>query len=99
MVVAVLQRGRTQVDHGVVPTELDLNGGSQGGPELRQRPRPVREPVNGSTITQDDGWIVAVSRGFQFALNMENRPLCRTSTNLVILPWESTTEDHTGGFW
>ena len=85
MVVAVLLRGRAQVDDGVVPTELDLEGGAEGRPELLQRPRPVGQAVDRSTITQHNGRIVAVPSDLQLALDIEDCPLRRASTGWVVL--------------
>jgi hypothetical protein len=98
VVVAVLLRGRAQVDDSVVSTELYLESRAQGRPELFRRPWPVRQPVDRSPITQHNGRIVAVSCDLQLSLHMEDRSLRGSAALVIVFARKAASEDYSGGF-
>lgn len=94
VVVPVLERRGAEMNDGIVPAELAIKSGSQGGPELLRRAWPIGEAIDGATITEDDRRIVAIPRGLQLALDIEDRPLGGAATGRIILSRKAAAKDY-----
>ncbi|HLG58731.1 MAG TPA: hypothetical protein VI485_25525 [Vicinamibacterales bacterium] len=94
VVVPVLWRRGAEMNDSIVPAELAIKGGSQGGPELLRRAWPIGEAIDGATITQDNRRIVAIPRGLQLALDIEDRPLRGAATGRIVLSRKAAAKDY-----
>ena len=62
------------MDNGIVPAELIVQRRAYGGPQI-VRSWPICRAIDGPPVAEHDGWIVAICRGFEFPLNVEDGSL------------------------
>jgi hypothetical protein len=96
-VVSVLEGRRSKVNQRVVPTQFVRQRRVHGRKKIIGA-RPVRRSVNGSTVAEDDGSVMAGGGFFKLPLDMKNGALRGSSGCYVGAPRKAAPEDDAGGF-
>jgi len=96
-VVTVLEGWRAKVNDRIVAAKFVSERRVHGAEEIIGA-GPVRGPVDGSAIAQDNGGVIASGGFFELPLDVKNRPLRGSSCRRVSTPREPTPENDAGGF-
>ena len=77
VIVAAINWRRSKVNDGVVSTELFIQICADGGKEIRHVAGPIGSAVYSPAIAQYNCGVLGIRDVLEFALYVEDRPLCR----------------------
>ena len=92
MIVAGVERRRTQMDHGLVARELLVERRAELLPQVAG-PRPVREPIHRATVAEGNRDVLRPRCDLELALYVEDRALSGT-TYIGVPPTRESSAEH-----